>query len=256
MKREDDKLIWIIVAALGAILIGCALMPLRGLTSASNLAFVFLAFTIVVAELGGRSAALIAALLSAMSLNFFLTEPYLELTISKRDDLIAFLALVICGLISAAFGKQRKTLSAAALKAGQEIDILKRLVDNIRSELPLNEILRDLKRSFALGAVVLRDAGGKVLATAESEAPPADPQIQLTPGTLFPTDETKHRYGAKGFRLPQGGGRLSVQSDQGNMTIDLWEGDEQGMTLAESRTLAIAILILVVELSRRRAAQG
>ena len=44
----------------------------------------FVAFVIVVAEFGGRTAALAAAVVSAMSLNFFLTEPYL--TLSHEQD--------------------------------------------------------------------------------------------------------------------------------------------------------------------------
>ena len=91
MGKQDDGQVWMVVGALGSISLAVLLIPLRALTSASNLAFVFLAFTIVVAELGGRSAALVTALASGMSLNFFLTQPYLSLTIEKWDDVIAFL---------------------------------------------------------------------------------------------------------------------------------------------------------------------
>ena len=105
------------------------LTPLREATSASNLAFVFLAFTIVVAELGGALPALVAALVSAMSLNFFLTEPYLTLSISKTDDFIAFVALAACALIAAAFGSRRERWSRAAGRAHEEITLLRRLVD-------------------------------------------------------------------------------------------------------------------------------
>src|SRR5262249_32620298 len=80
MSREDPIEVWMATAGLGAVALGIALVPLRAVTSASNLAFVFLAFTVVVAELGGRGPALLAAVVSAMSLDFFLTEPYLRLT--------------------------------------------------------------------------------------------------------------------------------------------------------------------------------
>src|SRR5574341_783941 len=107
MPNEQTRL-WIVAGAVGSMALGVALIPLRQLTSASNLAFVFLAFTVIVAEFGGRTAALVTAVMSAISLNFFLTEPYLTLTISKPDDLVAFLALAACGLIAAAFGRRRK----------------------------------------------------------------------------------------------------------------------------------------------------
>ena len=53
MERWERTQLWAPLAALGAVVLGVALTPLRDTTSASNLAFVFMAFTIVVAELGG-----------------------------------------------------------------------------------------------------------------------------------------------------------------------------------------------------------
>ena len=145
MGKQDDGLVWIVTGGLGSMALAVLLIPLRTLTPASNLAFVFLAFTIVVAELGGRSAALVTALVSGMSLNFFLTEPYLTLAIEKRDDVIAFFALLGCGLIAAWFGKRRAALSEVASRAGTELDVLKKLVDQLRAGAPLDEILGDLQ---------------------------------------------------------------------------------------------------------------
>lgn len=84
MRGDDEVRVWMVAGAAGSLVLGIALIPLRTLTAASNLAFVFLAFTIIVAELGGRGAALLTALVSAMSLNFFLTEPYLTLRSPRR----------------------------------------------------------------------------------------------------------------------------------------------------------------------------
>src|SRR4029453_13340984 len=97
MSRADDVRVWMVTGALGSMALAVLLIPLRSLVSASNLAFAFMAFTIVVAELGGRGPALITALISAMSLNFFLTEPYLTLAITKTEDLVAFFAVAGSG---------------------------------------------------------------------------------------------------------------------------------------------------------------
>src|SRR5229473_461235 len=148
MRPTDDIRAWVITGALGSMALGVALIPLRTVVAASNLAFVFLAFTIVVAELGGRPAALVTAIVSAMSLNFFLTEPYLTLTITKPDDVIAFVALAVCGLIAAAFGKRRERWSERAGRAGRELDLVKRLVEKLTDGIPLEEILGDLRRAF------------------------------------------------------------------------------------------------------------
>jgi K+-sensing histidine kinase KdpD len=253
MKRKGDSRVWMLVGVFGSMALGIVLIPLRSVTSASNLAFVFLAFTIIVAELGGRGAALVTALVSAMSLNFCLTEPYLALSISKRDDVIAFFALAGCGLIAAAFGKQRRSLSDIAGRAGEELDILKRLVEQLENKTPLDEILRDIKNSFRLSTIVLRDASENILSVAPPGSKPSVPKTQLTSETLFPPDETRYRFGVKGLRLPEGGGRLSLQTDRGPVSLDLWEGDPQGIGVDESRTLALAALILMFELSRRQA---
>src|SRR5262245_46416340 len=88
-RLHNRAAVWIVTGGVGAMALGIALIPLRAMTSAANLAFAFLALTIVIAELGGRRAGLVTAVVSAMSLNFFLTEPYLTLAISKTDDIIA-----------------------------------------------------------------------------------------------------------------------------------------------------------------------
>jgi two-component system sensor histidine kinase KdpD len=245
MNRADDVRIWMVTGALGSLVLAIVLIPLRSVVAASNLAFVFIAFTIIVAELGGRGPALVTALVSAMSLNFFLTEPYLTLTITKTDDVIAFFALAACGLIAAAFGRRRERLSEVAGRTDRELAILSRLVDRARSGRPLDGQLQDLRAEFGLGGLVLRDAEGRVLAAVpEASASRPVPRMALTADTLFAVEDETVRFGAKGMRLPDGGGRLALQTRRGPVTLDLWEGDEQGFGRDESRTLAIAASIL------------
>jgi hypothetical protein len=245
MSRADDIRIWMVTGALGSMALAIALIPLRTMVAASNLAFVFMAFTIIVAELGGRGPALATALVSAMSLNFFLTEPYLTLAISKTDDVIAFFALAGCGLIAAAFGRRRERLSEVAGRADRELAILSRFVDRARSGRSIEGQLQDLRADFGLGGLVLREAGGRALAAVpEAAASRPAPRIALIPDTLFAVEDETVRFGAKGMRLPDGGGRLTLQTRQGPVTLDLWEGNEEGFGRDESRTLAIAVSVL------------
>ena len=245
MSRTDDTRVWMVTGALGSMALAIALVPLRTLVAASNLAFVFMAFTILMAELGGRGAALITALVSAMSLNFFLTEPYLTLRIDKTDDVIAFFALAACGLIAAAFGRRRERLSDVAGRADRELATLARLVERSRGARPLDGQLEDLRAEFDLGALVLRDAAGHVLAAVPPEAGsrPA-PRLALDAETLFAAGDESPRIGARGLRLPEGGGRLTLVTARGPISLDLWEGNDQGFGADESRTLAIAASIL------------
>jgi len=245
MNRTDDARIWVVTGALGSMALAIALIPLRAQVAASNLAFVFMAFTIIVAELGGRAAALVTALISAMSLNFFLTEPYLTLAISKTDDVIAFFALAACGLIAAAFGRRRERLSDVADRADQELTTLARFAERSRSGRPLDGLLQDLRAEFDLGGLVLRDADGRVLAAvpADAGARPA-PRMALDGATLFAAGDESPRMGDNGLRLPEGGGRLTLQTPRGPVSLDLWEGNDRGFGRDESRTLAIAAAIL------------
>jgi K+-sensing histidine kinase KdpD len=255
MRQGDESLVWIVAGGLGSMALGVALIPLRTLTPASNLAFVFLALTIVVAELGGRSAALVTAVVSAISLDFFLTEPYMRITMDKPEDIVAFFALAACGFIAAAFGKRREHWSELAGRADEELDVLKKLVEQLGAGMPLAEVLGGVKRSFGLSAIVLRGEDGRILAAAPLDwAPAVIPVTQLTADSLVPADASRVRFGARGLRLPEGGGRLSFRSNGGSVSIDLWEGDAQGFGLPEGRALTIAASILALELSRRRTA--
>src|SRR5262249_1678376 len=137
-------------------------------------------------------------------LNFFLTEPYLRLTISKPDDVVAFFALAVCGLIAAAFGRRRERWSDLAGREGKELDVVKKLVERLRDGRPLEEILADLKHAFGLGAVAIRGAGDQILAVAPPKASPGVPDTRLTPDTLIPSNETRIRFGSRGVRLPEG----------------------------------------------------
>lgn len=245
MRDNDQGLIWAVMGALGAMALGIALIPLRGTVAAANLAFAFLAFTIVVAEVGGRGPALVTALLSALSLNFFLTEPYLTLSINRVDDVVAFFALTACGLIASAFGRRRERLSETVIRTDREFHILTRLLRATRGRRAAARMLEELRADFGLGGTVLRDGEGRVLAASPETAGalPA-PRLPLTGEMLFAPGDALVRFGRKGMRLPEGGGRLTIQTARGPITLDLWEGDEEGFTDDESRTLAIAASIV------------
>ena len=107
VEQEKGALIYLAAAPVAAVLLGMVLVPLRELTTVANLTVPFLALTILIAEFGGRRAAVAAAVGSALSLDFFLTKPYLKLTIAEKHDVIAFAGLAACGLIAAACGSGR-----------------------------------------------------------------------------------------------------------------------------------------------------
>src|SRR4029077_19150980 len=127
---------------------GVALTPLRTILAASNLAFVFIALTIVVAEMGGRGPGVATAVVSPLSLNFFLTEPYLSLEIDKPGDIATFVALAACGLIAAAFGKRRVRAAQQVRRTRGELEVLGRTAASLVARTPMEGVLEDLRRSF------------------------------------------------------------------------------------------------------------
>lgn len=257
MREVDEVHVWIGVGLLGSLLLGIALIPLRSLTPVCNLAFAFLAFTIIVAELGGRMAALVTAVESATSLDFFLTEPYFRLTITKPDDVVAFLALAACGLIAAAFGKRRGRWSEVARRAGDDLDIVRVLVWQLRNGAPLDETLETLRQSFRLRALALRGPDERILGTAGLDGAPLPIRAaRLDPDRLVPFEDYRGRIpiDVKGVRLPAAGGRLRLRSNAGMVALDLWAGDTDGLSAHEIRALSIAASVLALELSHRHAA--
>jgi hypothetical protein len=54
--------------------------------------------------------------------------------------------------------------------------------------------------------------------------------------------------------VPEAGGRLRLETDQGRLSLDLWEGDTRGLDLDQWRTLSIAVAILGLRFARPRTA--
>ena len=65
----------------------------------SNAALVFVIVVVLAAALGGRWAGVTAAVISAMSYDFFLTRPYGSLKIDELEDIVATVLLLAVGLI-------------------------------------------------------------------------------------------------------------------------------------------------------------
>jgi Domain of unknown function (DUF4118) len=257
MRDSERTMVWLIVGVGGAIALGSVLVPLRGIVSASNLAFAFIILTIVVAEMGGRAAGLATAVVSAMSLNFFLTRPYLSLTIEHTDDIVAFLALAGTGLIAAAFGRRRARTAEVATRTRADLRVLGRTAERLATHGSVAEVLEDLRRSFGLGGLVLRRGDERLVAAAPPDAASrAMPATELNPRTLIAEEAARngmvHRLGRVGFRLPERGGRLRLQGDQ-PMFLDVWEGSPDGLGLDERGALAIAALMIALGRSADRA---
>jgi len=227
MEEDADRLMYLAGGGIAALLLGMALVPLRDFTTASNLTFPFMALTIAVAGFGGGRAAVVTALVSALSLDFFLTRPYLRLTIAGKHDIIAFLGLAACGLVAAGCGSLQRRRTVAQHDARDHLDLLhaalRRLVTAGPADQVLARILEETQAALPLSAVVARDDAGRVLAAsgAGRDVPIPDQEIRLD--LLLPRDVSARFLRPGGLPLPTDGGRLPLMF--GNRRVgwlDVW----------------------------------
>src|SRR5205807_918540 len=82
----DDRLVaaGLGVAALGPIVVASLLVLVREHLASSNAALVFVVVVVLAAAVGGRWTGVVAAVVSAMSYDFFLTRPYGSIDIPRR----------------------------------------------------------------------------------------------------------------------------------------------------------------------------
>lgn len=257
---RDDRFFFLAGGSLGAILLGMVLVPARSLTTPSNFTFLFLALTIVVAELGGRGAALATAVCSALSLNFFLTKPYLSLQIEGKDDLIAFAGLGVCGLIAAALGSERGKRITGSEGARKHLDLLRTALAELQGGSALgprlSRVLHSAAKTIPLAAAVVRDERGYLVASSEraDEMRPV-PDSVLVPDTLLPADADPRALD-RDQALPRAGGRIALGCpDLPCAFLDVW-GNRTPVDASSRRALSDLARLVSLFLAKRPAAPG
>jgi K+-sensing histidine kinase KdpD len=233
-----DRLIYLAGGPLAAVVIGVALIPVRGFTTASNLTFAFMALTILVAELGGRAAAVATALCSALSLDFFLTQPYLRLSIADKHDVIAFVGLTLCGLIAAAVGSQRGERVAALRASREQLALvhsgLEQLERGVPADLGLKRVLDASRGVLPIAAAVVRDARGNLLAATERA------HAMPVPARSLESD-------ARAQPLPREGARLALVAGGHQVGwLDVWGTGRPANAQARQTLSGVARLLAVI----------
>src|SRR5262245_31974555 len=100
------------------IFVAAALVVVRDTIGNTNVALILVVFIVAAAVFGGRLAGATAAIVAAISFNFFHTQPYLTLRIKEGQDVVTVLLLLVVGL---AVGElailRRRTKSEAVSQA-------------------------------------------------------------------------------------------------------------------------------------------
>jgi K+-sensing histidine kinase KdpD len=242
-RDDSERLFYMSAGPLAALVLGVGLVPLRGVTHASNFTFAFLVVIIVAAELGGRGPGVATALASVLSLDFFLTEPYLKLSIAAKDDVIAFVGLGVCGLVAAALGSRRRGDPEPEWVPREHLDLLHRAIGELETTPPLEpvlvRVLHAAQAALPLSAAVVRDAQGDVVASVDharraQSGPP--PLLLDLPLGVF----------------PDGGARMALAPTGRTVGfLDVW-GDGRPWTAEHRLMLRSLAALLGLSLQGRR----
>ena len=132
MPREPEHgsdVIGITIGVFGALALSVAMLPLRGHLHNDNMALALVVPVLIAAVVGGRIAAVIAAVSAALCFDFFFTLPYLSLRIAGSNDLTSFFVLLVVALIAAEVGIRARRGSRAAREARSDLDRLCRVIE-------------------------------------------------------------------------------------------------------------------------------
>jgi hypothetical protein len=250
---DDDRLLYLGAGPLVAVLIGFGLAPFRETTTAANLSFAFVILTIVVAAFGGRSAGVLTAFASSLSMDFFLTKPYLSLRMSSSQDVIAFLGLTACGVIAASLGSSDRIAALRELRAHTHLlhNGLRELEAAGPPEEELPRLLEATRYALPVRGLVVRDVHEHVVATAPPkyglEPIPAD---VLEADSLLPRGSPTARVPRRPPTLPTDGARTALVTHKRQVGwLDLW-GDGTPASTASRRTLSDMARVFAVVLAR------
>ncbi len=136
---------------------------LRDRIDLSSVLLVFLVPVIAVAMIGGRVAATVAALTSALSVNYFVVEPRYTLSIDDADDVIALVVFVVIGLVVGALVERIAVQAANARRMRAEAAIIARAAATLAADPdPVDRLMAALLEAFALSGATLSqfDADG------------------------------------------------------------------------------------------------
>jgi hypothetical protein len=225
-----ERVLWIAIGAVVPFLIATALIPLRDSMRNANVALVLVAAVVVLAVLGGWEAGACAAVVSALSFDFFFTQPYDHFTIASRDDVETTILLLTVGLVVGMVASRGRRARSSARAREHEIRRIYRVANLAsRGEEAADVIMAAQAELISL--LQLRDC--------RFEAPPFhsdEPRLERS-GIL--TDEPLPRDEV--FELPASGVELAVVGRGqllGRFVLDPSPG--VGVTLAQ-RVVAVAL---------------
>ncbi|MGH9246117.1 MAG: DUF4118 domain-containing protein [Acidimicrobiales bacterium] len=192
----------VLVGGIGPIAAAATLVPVRGEINHANVGLVLVVVVVAAAYLGGRGAGALAAASSALSFDFFHTQPYLRLTIDAADDVETTILLLVVGLAVGQIASSARARKAAIAAGQSEIARIHRVAEMVANGAEAATVLFAAQEEL----MALLD-----LSRCRFEAPPDERQLARLERSGVVVGLTHWRLAkAGGFELPEGGVELEV----------------------------------------------
>jgi Domain of unknown function (DUF4118) len=188
------------IAAFGPLVVAAVLVPFRHQVVGENVALVFVVVVVLAAACGGSAPGAVAAVVSAMTYDFFFTRPYQSLKIDRAEDIGTALVLLAISLLVAALMAVGQRRRAASRRAHEDIARLHRIAASLADGAEAEDVLRSVQAEL-LGLLSLQDC--------RFEQPPFRspiPQLDRN-GTI---EGGRRRFVAGQFTLPGEGVEIPV----------------------------------------------
>jgi Domain of unknown function (DUF4118) len=136
------------LGACAAIGVAALLVPFRDWLGSSNVALILAIVVVIAAIFGGRSAGVLTSVAAALAFDFFHTEPYLDLRIDRRVDIIAGALLLVLGLVVGEIAAMHQKEVAAARRHERGAAHLEDVAEVIAAGADAHEVWPVVKRSL------------------------------------------------------------------------------------------------------------
>ncbi len=234
---ERHPLIPLALGGFGALLTALVLVPFRNDIDNANLALLLVLVVVIAAVLGGRGAAVVAAITATMAFDFFLTKPYNSMRIESADDIETAVIMLAVGLLVGEVGARGRRFRSQRERAANAIARVHRVAAQIAEGGPLDrdhridEVVETVRRELT-ALLQLHDCHLEY-------APFQWPMPRLERSGTIETSE--HEYTDDGFVLPEYGVQLPILDAGREIARFVLMGDPAVSVTIEERVVAVAL---------------
>lgn len=170
----------LIGSLVGPIVFTVILLPWRGDADLGAVLPAYLLLVVGIAVIGGLAPALVAALLSFLLANWFLTQPFNTLSVDRGDALAQLVVFVVVAVLVSLVVEAGARSRALAARRAAETEVMSRLARSRVGATSVESVLTETMRLFDLDGVVFTPAEGVVDAVSVGVRDGSEPSHHIT----------------------------------------------------------------------------